>query len=345
MTNIPDRPLATEAAWKPARMARDASWIHVLTDQDVAELEAALARVKARGLDMTEVTRDDFPLPNFAAKLAVINDEIEEGRGFALIRGVPVERLGEAAASIIYWGIGTHFGEAVAQNRMADMVGHVRAQGRDWKQDGNARGYQTTQHLPFHTDKADQVWLLCLHHAKAGGLSCIASSVAIHDEILRTRPDLLELLYQPFCIDHRGEEFDGGRPFYEIPIFGLHRDRLHARYGNNYIHSAQRHPEVPRLTDAQLEAIALFNQLATSDEFRLDMEFRQGDIQMLNNRWMVHSRTEYEDFPEDERRRHLLRLLLFTEPEADRPPFAREINELIRRWAETPREPAEVAVS
>jgi hypothetical protein len=225
------------------------------------------------------------------------------------------------------------------------MVGHVRAQGRDWKEDGNARGYQTRQHLPFHTDKADQVWLLCLHHAKSGGLSCIASSVAIHDEILRTRPDLLELLYQPFCIDHRGEEFEGGRPYYEIPIFGMHRDKLHARYGNNYIHSAQRHPGVPRLTDAQLESIDLFNQIATSDEFRLDMEFRQGDIQMLNNRWVVHSRTDYEDFPEDERRRHLLRLLLLTEPEADRPPFTQEINELIRRWAETPREPAPVAVS
>ncbi len=345
MTNIPEQPVATEAAWKPAGMAHDDSWIHTLTDGDVAELEAAAGTVKARGLEMTAVTRDDFPLPDLAAKLAAIQDEIEQGRGFALIRGLPVDRLGEAEASLIYWGIGAHFGEAAAQNRMGDMLGHVRAQGRDWKTDGNARGYQTTQHLPFHTDKADLVWLLCLHHAKSGGLSCIASSVAIHDEILRTRPDLLEVLYQPFCIDHRGEEFDGERPFYQNPIFGMHRGQLHARYGNNYIHSAQRHPGVPRLTDAQNEAMALFNRLALSDEFRLDMEFRQGDIQMLNNRWVVHSRTDYEDFPEDERRRHLLRLLLFTEPEAARPPFTREINDLIQRWADQPREPAPMAVA
>jgi len=345
MTTIPDRPLAIEAAWTSAQMARDTSWIHELAEQDVAELDAALGRVKARGLAMTEITRDDFALPRFAAKLATIQAEIEQGRGFALIRGVPVERLGEADAAIVYWGIGAHLGDAVAQNRMADMLGHVRAEGRDWKQDGNARGYQTTQHLPFHTDKADLVGLLCLHHAKSGGLSCIASSVAIHDEILRTRPDLLELLYQPFCIDHRGEEFAGGQPFYRIPIFGLHRGRLYARFGNSYILSAQRHPGAPRLTDAQSEAIELFNRLASSDEFRLDMEFRQGDIQLLNNRWMVHSRTDYEDFPEPERRRHLLRLLLFTEPEADRPPFAREINELIRRWAEQPREAAAAVVS
>lgn len=345
MTNIPDRPLATEAAWKPAEMARDPRWIHELTADDVAELEAAVAHVRALGLEMTEVTADDFPLPHYGEKLARIRDEIEEGRGFALIRGVPVDRLGEADASLIYWGLGAHLGEAVAQNRMGDMLGHVRAQGRDWKTDPNARGYQTTQHLPFHTDKADLVGLLCLHHAKSGGLSCIASSVAIHDEILRTRPDLLQVLYEPFCIDHRGEEFEGDRPYYVMPIFGMHRGRLYARFGNNYIHSAQRHPDVPRLTEAQIEAIDLFNELACSDEFRLDMEFRQGDVQLLNNRWIVHSRTDYEDFPEPERRRHLLRLLLFTESEADRPAFSHEINDLIRRWREHPREPAPVAAA
>jgi len=343
MTEIPTRPLATEAAWKPTAMARDKSWIHELTGADLAELEAALAQVRARGLELTAVRREDFPLPKLAPRLAAIKREIMEQRGFALIRGIPVDRLGEADASLICWGIGTHLGEAAAQNRMADMLGHVRAQGRDWKTDNNARGYQTTQHLPFHTDKSDLVGLLCLHHAKSGGLSCIASAVAIHDEILRTRPDLLEALYQDFCIDHRGEEFEGDPPFYTQPIFGMHRGKFYARFGNNYIHSAQRHPTARRLTDAQKEAIELFDTLARSDEFRLDMEFRQGDIQLLSNHWIVHSRTDYEDFPEPERRRHLLRLLLFTEAEADRPPFSREINDLVRRWREHPREPAPVA--
>jgi len=345
MTNIPKKPLATEAAWKPAEMARDKSWIHELTGDDVAELEAAAGAVRARGLEMTEVRREDFPLPNLAPKIAAIKSEIMEGRGFALIRGIPVDRLGEDDASLIYWGIGAHMGEAAAQNRMADMLGHVRAQGRDWKTDANARGYQTTQHLPFHTDKSDLVGLLCLHHAKSGGLSCIASAVSIHDEILRTRPDLLEALYGNFCIDHRGEEFDGDPPFYTMPIFGLHRGKLYARFGNNYIHSAQRHESAPRLTDAQKEAIELFDTLARSDEFRLDMEFRQGDIQLLSNHWIVHSRTDYEDFPEPERRRHLLRLLLFTEAEADRPPFSHEINDLVHRWKEHPREPAPMAAA
>jgi len=344
MTAIPDKPIATEAAWKPAEMARDTSWIHELTADDIAELEAAAGEAKSRGLELTEVRRDDFPLPNFAPKLAAIEQEIMQGRGFALIRGIPVDRLGEEVASLIYWGMGAHMGEAVAQNRMGDMLGHVRAQGRDWAKDANARGYQTTQHLPFHTDKSDLVGLLCLHHAKSGGLSCIASAVSIHNEIMRTRPDLLAALYQDFHIDHRGEEFPEDPPFYTTPIFGLHRGKLYSRFGNNYIHSAQRHPSAPRLTEAQKEAIELFDRLARSDEFRLDMEFRQGDIQLLSNHWIVHSRTDYEDFPEPERRRHLLRLLLLTEPEAERPPFTREINDVIRRWKEHPREPAPMAL-
>jgi hypothetical protein len=341
MTDIPDRPLATEAAWKGPDMARDPRWIHQLDDDDLAELDAALRHVEAKGLEITDIARNDFPLPT----LAVILDEIETGRGFAMIRGIPVEKYGERGSSILYWGIGAHFGRAVAQNRMGHLLGHVRSEGRDWTTDNNARGYQTTAHLPFHCDKADVVGLLCLQVAKSGGLSCIASSVAIHDALLERRPDLLRALYGTFCIDHRGEEFDGQRPYYETPMFGMHDGQLYARYGSKYVFDAQRFPEAPRLTELDREALETFRDHAASDEFRLDMEFRRGDMQFLNNRWIVHSRTDYEDWPEPERRRHLLRLLLFTIPDAERPDFTREINDLVIAWGEHPREPAEAALA
>ena len=340
MTERAVRAVEGAANWRGPDLAGSTGWIYTLTEADVAEIDAALAHAKAKGLRIPAISRADFPLPGLAPKLGRILDEIEHGRGFVLMRGLPVARLGEADATTAYWGIGTYFGEVAPQNMMGDVLGHVRAIGGDWNRNFNIRGYQTTVHLPFHCDKSDMVGLLCLHTAKAGGASCIASSVAIHNEILRTRPDLLEVLYEDFCIDHRGEQFDGEAPWYAAPVFALHKGRFFARFGQQYVKSAQRFPEVPRLTAAQAKALDLFSGLALSDAFRLDMIFEQGDMQFLNNHLIVHSRDDYEDWPEPERRRHLLRMLLFTEANRDVPDFARNLNEFIRRWGQEPRQSA-----
>ena len=221
---------------------------------------------------------------------------------------------------------------------MGELVSDVRAIDGDWNQNFNIRGYQTRVHLPFHCDKADLVGLMCLQTAKEGGESCISSSVAIHNEIQRARPDLLEALYEPFYIDHRGEEFDDGDPFYIAPVFAIHKEHFYARFGQRYAETAQRFPQVPRLTPAQTEGMELFSTLALSDAFRLDMIFQRGDIQLLNNHLIVHSRTDYEDWPEPERRRHLLRMILLTGDDRDAPDFTRNLNAFIRRWGAEPRQ-------
>lgn len=338
MTEMFDRPYQSAAAWKGPELAHSSDWIYTLSPADVAEIDDALERVRSKGLAIPNISRADFPLPRLSAALADILNQIETGRGFVLIRGLPVERLGEADAAIAYWGIGTCFGEVAAQNMMGHRLAHVRAVGGDWNSNFNVRGYQTTSHLPYHSDKGDVAGLLCLHTAKAGGLSCIASSVAVHNEILRTRPDLLEVLYQPFHIDHRGEQLDGEEPYYAAPIFAAHKGRFFARFGMKYVESAQRFPQVPRLSEPQIEAMQLFHNLAMSDEFRLDMEFRQGDMQFLNNHLIVHSRTDYEDYPEPERRRHLLRMLLLTPGYTDLPDYARTLHDFIKAWGENARE-------
>lgn len=341
MTDMLLSPVLTPAAWRGPQFANDDSWIYTLTPDDLAELEAALSVARKRGRVVEDITRDDFPLPGFASTLKRLLHEIEEGRGFCMIRGLPVERLGERDSSAIYWGMGLHMGEVAPQNKRGERLGHVRAAGKgDWNADPTVRGYHTSVGLPYHSDKADVVGLLCLHTAKEGGLSCIASSVAIHNEILATRPDLHKALYDPYYVDHRGEEFEGEKPYYVYPMFSLYQGKLFARYGIQYIKLAQRIPEVPRLTEAQNEALTLFNELAKSDAFRLDMEFRAGDMQFLNNHAIVHSRTDYIDFPEPERRRHLLRILLFTRPEAEVPSFVREVRRFMRAWGERPREHA-----
>ena len=338
MTEILDRPYECDANWKGPELASSSDWIYRLTENDIAELSAALQNVKSRGLDIPEIGKQDFPLPTLSKKLAAISGELQTGRGFTLIRGLPVERHSPEESKILYWGLMTYFGEAAAQNMMGELVSDVKAIDGDWDQNFNIRGYQTRVHLPFHCDKADLVGLMCQQTAKAGGESCISSSVAIHNEILRTRPDLLAALYLPVYIDHRGEGFDDGDPYYMAPVFALHKGHFYARFGQRYVESAQRFPEVPRLTAAQTEGMNLFSTLALSDAFRLDMIFQRGDIQLLNNHLIVHSRTDYEDWPEPERRRHLLRMILLTGDDKDAPDFTRNLNAFIRRWGTEPRQ-------
>ena len=333
-----DHAYECDANWKGPELASSSEWIYRLTENDIGELETALRQIKSRGLEIPAIRQQDFPLPTFSKKLAGVLQELECGRGFTLMRGIPVERYDAEDAKIIYWGIMTYFGEAAAQNMMGELVSDVRAIDGDWNRNFNIRGYQTRVHLPFHCDKADLVGLMCLQTAKLGGASCISSSVAIHNEILRTRPDLLEALYQPFHIDHRGEGFDDEDPFYMAPVFALHKGHFYARFGQKYVESAQRFSQVPRLTPAQIEGMDLFSTLALSDEFRLDMTFQRGDIQLLNNHLIVHSRTDYEDWPEPERRRHLLRMILLSGDDKNAPDFTRNLNAFIRRWGAEPRQ-------
>ena len=338
MTEILDHPYECDANWKGPELAASSDWIYTLTVNDIAELEAALQNVKSRGLEIPAIGKQDFPLPSLSKKLAGIANELETGRGFTLMRGVPVDRYATEDAKILYWGIMSYFGESAAQNMMGELVSDVKAIDGDWNHNFNIRGYQTRVHLPFHCDKAHLVGLMCLQTAKAGGESCISSSVAIHNEIQRTRPDLLEALYQPFYIDHRGEEFHDGDPFYIAPVFAIHKGHFYARFGQRYAETAQRFPQVPRLTPGQIEGMKLFSTLALSDAFRLDMIFQRGDIQLLNNHLIVHSRTDYEDWPEPERRRHLLRMILLTGDDQDAPDFTRNLNAFIRRWGVEPRQ-------
>lgn len=340
MHMVPDQPYDSPAAWKGPEIAQSSDWIHILSGDEIAELDAALQSVTSRGLKIPDIAQSDFPLPHFSKTLADIQKELKSGRGFTLLRGIPVERYSEAEATIIYWGIMTYFGHSMAQNMMGELISDVKAIDGDWDQNFNIRGYQTRVHLPFHCDKGDLVGLMCLQVAKNGGESCISSSVAIHNEIQRTRPDLLAALYETYYIDHRGEEFEGEDPYYVAPVFAVHHGHFYGRFGSKYVESAQRFSQVPRLTPAQSEGLNLFGDLAMNDDFRLDMTFQRGDIQLLNNHLTVHSRTDYEDYPEPERRRHLLRMILLSGDDKDAPDFTRNLNAFIRRWGAEPRQSA-----
>lgn len=327
------------SAWKSQDVIQNEDWIVNLDGRDVAEIEAALAFINANKLDIPHLSQDDFIVPGVARKMREVLHQLEDGRGFALIRGLPAERYSKVDAARIYWGIGAHLGPAFAQNAQGDVLGHVRDLGANWKTEMKARGYQTRLHLPFHNDSTDVVGLLCLQKAKSGGASRIASSAAVHNEFAVQRPDLWEVMCQPFCVDRRGEESAGQKPYYVTPCFNYLDGRLFIRYNRTFIESAQRFPEVPRLSPAQCEAMDLMDSLCNNPTFYFDMRFEIGDMQFLNNYVVLHSRGDYEDWPEPERKRHLLRLWLRTPGFKRLPaPFA-DRNADMTAWQQHPRPP------
>jgi hypothetical protein len=279
-----------------------------LADAEVDELSGALEKAKAKGLAIPALRAADFPLPRLQPKIEVIKREMAYGRGFVLLRGLPIQRLSKADAALMYWGLGAHLGPAFAQNAQGDVLGHVRDIGVDWTTNMKARGYQTHMRIPFHNDSTDVVGLLCLCKAREGGESQIVSSTALYNEFLDRRPDLLQEMMRPFCVDRRGEESVEQKPYYVQPCFTFVEGRLFVRYNRTFIESAQRFPEVPRLTAAQMEALDLMDELCADPDIRLDMAFEPGDVQFVCNYTVLHSRNHFQDWPELARRRHLLRL-------------------------------------
>jgi len=316
MTEI--QPVPSKADWRGADMRQTDEWIYRLSDDEIREIDAALRHAKQKGLSGIQVTREDFPLPTLAATLDKLTEELANGRGFLLIRGFPVVDYSKEEAGTIFWGLGTYIGRPWPQNAQGDVLGDVRDTGRSIM-DHTVRGYQTDVALPFHSDGSDLVGLLCLRTSKSGGLSSLVSSVACHNEMARKRPDLAARHYEPFYYDWRGEEEPGTKPYYAMPTFTPLKGRLFNRYIRGYIDSAQRIEEVPRLTDHEREALDYLDALTVSDEFRLDMKLEPGDMQFVNNHVLLHSRTEFVDHEEEDKKRHLKRLWLATDKIGDRP--------------------------
>jgi hypothetical protein len=312
------RPVSGPFVWYGPEMAKRTDWIRPLSPGEVDELEAAVRRLDATGIDIADIGPGDLQAPGLAALVEQIRRAVLRQTGFILVRGVPVDRWSVRQSAIAYFGLGAMLGEPVSQNAKGHILGHVKDIGADYAQP-TARGYQTAARLPYHTDSSDIVALLCLKPSRAGGLSSIASSAAIYNEMLRRRPDLAAELTRPVYRDRRGEVPEGAEEWYAVPAFNpMPGGGLVTTYVRSAMRKAQRFPEVPRVTPQLDAACDLFDQLAESPEIHLDMEFRPGDIQFLNNHWIMHSRTAYEDFPEPERRRHLLRLWLACE---DGPPL------------------------
>ena len=295
------------AAWTGAEMRGRDEWIVRLSAADRAELDAAWRATSH--LPIEAIGPADFALPALGPKLHALRDEIIDRRGFVLLRGLDIEGWPIERTARVYWGLGSWFGRAVSQNAMGHVLGHVRDLDYHTR-DPNVRTYQTTERQYYHSDSCDIVALMCLRPAKRGGLSSIVSSVTLYNEMARRRPDLAAVLSEPVPFDRRGEVPAGEAPFFLNAVFNHHDGLVSSYVSRRYVESSQRHPDAPRLTPLHVEALDLLDALAEDPDLHLDMEFRPGDTQLLHNHTIFHDRTAFEDWPEPERKRHLLRLWL-----------------------------------
>src|SRR5687768_16713813 len=301
-------PVRGRGVWYGRELATQKDWIHELGADELAEIQEAIEG--ARGVALDRLSPESFPLPRLGKILREILAELLEGRGFVLLRGLPVERMTREQQARAYLGMGAWLGGFRSQNAKGHLLGHVKDLGLDIS-DPAVRYYQTNRRLEYHTDSVDLVGLLCLKSAKAGGESYLASSMSVYNEVLARRPELMPALFEPFPTDRRGEVPEGMQPWFDIPIFNRHAGDLSCIYVRQYIESAQSNfPDARRLTREQREAMELVGEPCNDPSIRLSMEFRPGDIQRLHTHQNRHSRGDFENWPEPERHRHLLRMWL-----------------------------------
>jgi len=308
LANLPPE-ISGPSVWYGPDLARDRRWIESLTTAEIEEVDRAVRMLDSESRDIITIRAEDFPLPTLAPRLRSLLEEVLNGRGFVLLRALPVANWNPRQTAIAFFGIGSHLGNARSQNARGHVLGHVKDLGRS-SADPAVRIYQTRERQTYHTDSSDIVCLLCVRPARTGGLSSLVSSVTIFNEMRRRRPDLAAVLFEPIETDRRGEALEGQKPYFKIPVFSWHQGFLSAVYQRQYIESARRFAEVPPLTPRQIEALDLFDQLANDPALHMFMEFQPGDIQIVHNHTILHDRTAFDDWPEAERKRHLLRLWL-----------------------------------
>jgi len=315
-------PLAGPAVWNGKDLQNSKRWIRDLTPAHIAELDKALRAVKTKGLDWAQVTKENFPLIGLDDLLESIREELEEGSGIMKLRGWPVGKYDEADLRRMYNGFAKHLGTPVFQNRSGEMMRAIRDEGahvgatygqvQDEKKgttflSSYARTLSNGE-LRFHTDRTDVVGLLCVRQARAGGISKLASSPAIHNAMLKQRPDLVDVLYKDVWRSRFGEEGTTKETAYPLPIFGVRDGKFTSHYSQTFVDAAELATDVPKQTDQQREALALLRKLA--QELCLEMVLNPGDLQLINSHVTYHGRTPFEDDASTGNDRLLLRLWL-----------------------------------
>lgn len=300
-------PLNIPAAWCGTELLHRDDWQIDFEPTDLDELNAAIEVVG--NLPLEDISATNFALPGLANKLRSIQHSLEHGSGATILRGLPIERFTEKQATRIFWGLASHVGTAVSQSPAGERVFHVRDEGYA-ENDPKARGPSSRKRLSYHTDRCDVISFLCVRQAESGGENFLVSSVAIYNEMLRQRPDLVEVLRQPYRYQRHNVDTANELPYYEQPIFSFHEGHFAANLLRVLIERAYAAPDSPAMSAVQREALDYIEHLA--DDSSMHVSFRQqpGDVVFLNNWVTLHRRSEFVDHIEPAKKRLLLRIWL-----------------------------------
>lgn len=299
------------AAWTVREIEADRSWIYRLSDAASEELIGAVRRAAAPDKPLLAYRRCDFSFPQAMPVLSSAFNEVRDGRGMALVRGLPREGVSMDEFRLMTWAIGLHFGVARPQNRLSAYIERVANQGGQYRSP-TGRGYSSNAELDFHVDGSDVVLLSCYNQAVRGGMSMCTSGVTAYWVMKAERPDLAEVLHTPYPFSRNGEEREGEAPWFMAPLVGVEKGRLFCAWNRNRLKNALDIPGVPRITDIQQEAVDYLDSVLRRPDLMYQMHLEPGDLQLLSNFTMLHSRTSFEDHQDEERRRTLFRLWLST---------------------------------
>lgn len=307
----PLQQVTDQADWTGENLATAEEWKVQLTDGEVSGLVAMAETIrptlKGDPNALLDLDQNAFDLGPFAGRLRSVYATLKSGLGVTLIRGLPAADLEPIDIATIYWGIGRHLGDAMPNNPEGDMLGHITDLGKT-QSDPNSRGYQTREAMDYHCDQCDIVGLICIRTAKSGGVSKVASSVAMYHALLRDHPDYAMALTEPFHWTKHGEYAAGELPYYTSPVFNFLDNQLCTSFGPKHILKGHDLPDTPPLTELQREALRTAEEIA--DAQRLEMTLEVGDMQFLNNYVALHTRSAFIDHEAPEKKRLLWRLWL-----------------------------------
>ena len=305
------------AAWRAADLDRDRGWVYPVSPAERDTLLRVLRAGRVEGKALLDYRRHDFPFGDALAPLRRALDEAQHGRGAALVKGLPRDGVSAEEFELLTWAIGLHLGVARPQDKLSRYINEVRDVGVVYKSAGG-RGYSSNAQLDFHVDSGDVVLLSCYNQAPSGGDSLCTSSVAAYRQLVRERPDLARTLQQLYPFSRQAEQSEGELPYTQIPIVGIRDGELFCGWNRNRIENGDKLEGALKITPEQREAMELLDAIVKRPEFMYSMRLEPGDLQILSNYTALHSRTEFQDWPELERKRLLYRLWLST---PDGPPL------------------------
>ena len=299
-------------AWTAATMDAPSMWSFCLSPKSRQALwnEVAPAEVAA---SLTEVRPSPALRSLLEEELNPVRSVLEQGRGFVLQDGAQLRDGSPQSATLGYWLIGQCLGTPVVQNVQGTLLYDVRDTGQSVEY--GARFSVTNADSSYHTDNSfgervtDWVGLLCLRPARSGGINHLVSAWSVAEILARECPDLLAVLAEPFPVDRRGGFREGESPIAYRPVLERRGDDVLVRYLRYWIHAGAEKAG-KTLTERQVRALDALDEVISRPELRVEFSLQAGQTLWMNNRWLLHSRTAFQDFEEPERRRHLVRLWL-----------------------------------